>query len=91
MFLRLLFLFPFVLCASSVTIKPTLTFDEFFNYVQIPSISLSPNGRNLLVHTRRSLWDSSSYENNLWLYETETHTKILITDKLSESFKPKSE
>ncbi|CAF3517385.1 unnamed protein product [Rotaria socialis] len=86
---RLLIFFPFVLCASSIPTKPTLTLDEFFNYVQIPSINLSPNGRNLLVHTRRSLWDSNSYENNLWLYETETYTKILITDKLSESFKPK--
>ncbi|CAM2720716.1 unnamed protein product [Rotaria socialis] len=89
MFLRLLFFFPFVLWASSVPIKPILTLDEFFNYVHIPSISLSPNGRNLLIHTRRSLWDSNSYENNLWVYGTETHEKVLITDKLSESFKPK--
>ncbi|CAF3349248.1 unnamed protein product [Rotaria sp. Silwood2] len=69
--------------------KPTLTLDEFFNYVHYPSISLSPNGRHLLVHTRRPLWDLNSYDNSLWLYETQGHGKILITEKLSENFTPK--
>ncbi|CAF3446418.1 unnamed protein product [Rotaria sp. Silwood1] len=69
--------------------KPTLTFDEFFNYVHFPSVSISPNGRHLLVHTRRPLWNLNSYENNLWLYETQGNKKKLITKKLSENFKPK--
>ncbi|CAF1216889.1 unnamed protein product [Rotaria sordida] len=73
----------------SIPMKSTLTLDEFFNYVHFPSINLSPNGRYLLVHTRRPLWNSNSYENSLWLYETQRHRKILITDKLSENFKPK--
>ncbi|CAF4296501.1 unnamed protein product [Rotaria sp. Silwood2] len=74
--------------SSSTSTKPKLTLDEYFNYTNFPSFSLSPDGQQLLVHTRRLTWDSNTYENSLWLYETQGRRKKLITKKLSEAFKP---
>ena len=86
----LFFLFPLICHALSKSLtKPTITLDEFFDYTSFPSISLSPNGQYLIVHTQKASWDSSSYNNSLWLYELSTERKTLITDKLSVSMKPK--
>ena len=84
----LFFLFPLICHTLSLT-KPRLTLDEFFDYASFPSISLSPNGHYLIFHTRRASWNSSSYNNSLWLYDIQTNRKTLITDRLSEGMKPK--
>ena len=76
------------LCFSSIQAQQDFTFDEFFNSSYFPSLSLSPNGQYLLVHRRRPEWESNSYENSLWLYETQGQGKKLITAKLSEMIKP---
>ncbi|CAF0925264.1 unnamed protein product [Rotaria sp. Silwood1] len=68
--------------------KPLLSFDEFFDYTNYPSLSFSPNGEYLLIHTRRPLWNSSSFENSLWLYETQSQQRKLITRKLFGAYKP---
>ncbi len=48
--------------------KPKLTLDEFFNYVEFDAVSLSPDGRSIVMVTDRSDWDQSSYRTDLWLY-----------------------
>ncbi|CAF2732480.1 unnamed protein product [Rotaria sp. Silwood2] len=68
--------------------KPLLSFDEFFDYTNYPSLSFSPTGKYLLIQTRRPLWNSNSFENSLWLYETQSQERKLITRKLFASFKP---
>ena len=65
----------------TVETKSNLTLDSFFNYTNFDSLSLSPSGEYLLINTRRPLWDSNSFESNLWLYETLERRKKLITDK----------
>ncbi|CAF1571990.1 unnamed protein product [Rotaria magnacalcarata] len=86
--LYFLFVSNFILCLSTKA-NPILKFDEFFNYTQFPSLSLSPNGQHLLIHTQQPSWKTDSFENSLWLYDTFSHEKTLITKKLSESFKPR--
>ncbi|CAF1011941.1 unnamed protein product [Rotaria sp. Silwood1] len=50
---------------------------------------MSPNGRYLLIYSQRPAWDSNSFENSLWLYETYGRRKQLITKQLSEIMQPK--
>ncbi|CAF2956833.1 unnamed protein product [Rotaria sp. Silwood2] len=82
-----LFVLNSIVCLSTKS-KPILTFDEFFNYTHFPSLSLSPNGQYLLIHTRQPSWKTNSFENCLWLYDTSKQWKTLITKKISELFKP---
>jgi dipeptidyl aminopeptidase/acylaminoacyl peptidase len=76
-----------ILCSSTET-KPKLTLNEYFDFTNYPSLSLSPSGQHLLIQSRRPSWNSNSYENSLWLYNIETKKKQLITKVLSESLKP---
>ena len=87
----LLLLIFTALCFSSVESKPNFTFDEFFNSTYFPSVSLSPDGRYILVHNRRPAWNTSKFENSLWLYGTGPgeQEKTLITNQFSELLKPK--
>lgn len=87
--IRALLLFSSFISCTTIPTKPLITLDEFFDSVHYPSISLSPNGHYLIVHTVRAQWNSNSYNNSLWLYEVQTHKKTLITDKLSGGMQPK--
>ncbi|CAF0946943.1 unnamed protein product [Adineta steineri] len=77
-----------ILC-STVDIKPKLTLDEFLDYTYFPSISLSPTNKHLLIQTNRPSWNTSSFENALWLHDIENRTKTLITHTLNPTIKPK--
>ncbi|CAF3222042.1 unnamed protein product [Rotaria socialis] len=68
---------------------PNLTFDEFFDYTTFPLLKFSPTAQHLLIQTRCPSWNTSSYENTLWLYDIKNQTKKLITLNLSASSKPK--
>ncbi|CAF4947761.1 unnamed protein product, partial [Rotaria socialis] len=68
---------------------PNLTFDEFFDYTTFPLLKFSPTARHLLIQTRCPSWNTSSYENTLWLYDIKNQTRKLITLNLSASSKPK--
>ncbi|CAF3771208.1 unnamed protein product [Rotaria sordida] len=85
--LCLLLILKLILCSSSET-KPKLTLNEYFDFTNYPSISLSPSGKHLFIQSKRPLWNSNSYENSLWLFNIETKRKQLITNVLSESMKP---
>lgn len=78
-----------LICFSSIEAYSKLTIDEFFNVTHFHSINLSPNGRYLLVASERPAWDSNSYEQSLWLYETSGQRKQLITNQLFGSYIPK--
>jgi dipeptidyl aminopeptidase/acylaminoacyl peptidase len=51
-------------------------------------LRFSPTGRYLLIQTKRSSWNTSSYENSLWLYNIQNQTKKLITTNLHKLIKP---
>lgn len=66
-----------VLCLA-VGIKQKITLDEFFDSTDFSLLSFSPSGQYLLFQTKRPLWNISSFENNLWLYNIDTQTKTLV-------------
>ena len=88
MFLQfsLLLVLQFFACFA-VEYKPKLTFDEFFDYTTFPLLSFSPNGRYLLIQTSRPSWNTSSYENTLWLYDVQNKTKISMTNNVHTAIK----
>ncbi|CAF2056797.1 unnamed protein product [Rotaria magnacalcarata] len=75
-------------CFSTETL-PKLTIDEFLNSTQYKSLSLSPDADYLLFHSLRPVWESDRYEDALWLHQTETRQKRLITNHLYPNIKPK--
>jgi dipeptidyl aminopeptidase/acylaminoacyl peptidase len=48
--------------------KPKLGFDEFFNYVDVLAVAISPDGNSVVINTERADWDQSIYRRDLWLY-----------------------
>src|SRR4051812_38707122 len=58
--------------------KPKLTLDEFFNYVSVHSVKMSPSGDALVVGTRRADWAQERFRNDLWLVRGSS-TPILLT------------
>jgi dipeptidyl aminopeptidase/acylaminoacyl peptidase len=58
----------FVLGAVGATDKPLLTLDEFFNYVSITSVRLSPDGRMVALATECPDWQRDIFRRDLWLY-----------------------
>ena len=48
--------------------KPKLTLDDFFNWVEIQRVKLSPDGNSVLIATERADWEQQIFRNELWLY-----------------------
>ena len=48
--------------------KPALTFDEFFNSVGFDAVSISPDGRSVVIAVDRADWDQSIFRRDLYLY-----------------------
>jgi len=49
--------------------KPPLTLDEFFEWVEVRSVQISPDGGAVAIETQRPDWKSNRYRRDLWLYE----------------------
>jgi len=75
-------------CCLSFPIKPKLTLDEFLNSTMFIQLSLSPTGQYLLFQTVQPSWNTSSYEQNLWIYDVQQETRKLITTTPHKSMKP---
>ena len=66
-----MFRFSLLLCATvaaAQTTKPPLTLDEFFNWVEIRSVRVSPDGHAVAIETVRADWEGDRFRNDLWLY-----------------------
>ncbi|HEV2315436.1 MAG TPA: S9 family peptidase [Candidatus Acidoferrales bacterium] len=68
-----------VLCSLSISMptvakaqKPPLTLDEFFNAVDIRSVQISPDGKDVVIETMRPEWAANSFRDDLWLYRDES-------------------
>ncbi len=53
---------------SASTQKPRLTLDEAFDYVQVQSVAISPDGSAVAIGTRRANWPKERFDRTLWLY-----------------------
>ena len=62
------FLVIFALNLAHAADKPKLTLDDFFNYVDILSVAISPDGNAVVINTERADWGKSSFRRDLWLY-----------------------
>ena len=62
------FLVIFALNLAHAADKPKLTLDDFFNYVDILSVAISPDGNAVVINTERADWEKSSFRRDLWLY-----------------------
>ncbi len=67
-----------ILAVSSLTFaraadKPKLTLDDFFNYVDILGVAISPDGNSVVINTERADWDHSIFRHDLWLYRDDGH------------------
>jgi dipeptidyl aminopeptidase/acylaminoacyl peptidase len=51
--------------------KPQLTLDDFFNYVDVLAVAISPDGNSVVINTERADWDQSIFRRDLWLYRDE--------------------
>ena len=54
--------------AQTQSAKPSLTLDDFFNSVDIPTVRVAPDGRAVAIETTRADWDGNRFRNDLWLY-----------------------
>src|SRR6516164_8464310 len=65
--LRLLFLavaLSWSVCFLMAGEKPLLTLDEFFDYVEIADVKISPNGQAVVVETRRADWKRNRFRSD---------------------------
>ena len=58
---------------------PKLTLDEFFNYVAITGVRLSPDGQSVVIATERADWDQNEFRDDLWLYRDDGHGLTQLT------------
>ncbi len=59
--------------------KPKLTLDEFFNYVDITSVKLSPDGKAVVIATDRADWEQNIFRDDLWLYRDDENGSGALT------------
>ena len=57
--------------------KPKLTFDEFFNAVSFPDITLSPDGSSVVIVVERADWDQQIFRHDLWLYRENAQPQLM--------------
>jgi dipeptidyl aminopeptidase/acylaminoacyl peptidase len=80
-----LVVFAFIFVCDSVCAlgyaseKPKLTLDEFFNYVEILAVAVSPDGNSVVINTERADWDQSIFRRDLWLYRDDGKSLIQLT------------
>ncbi|CAF1405432.1 unnamed protein product [Rotaria magnacalcarata] len=71
-----------IICCLGET-KLKLNLDEFFDNTDIKLLSFSPTGQHLLIQSRNPSWNSSSFHNNLWLFNIKENKTKLITNNLA--------
>ena len=55
---------------ASAADKPKITLDEFFNYVDVTSVQISPDGNSVVIAADRADWDRQIFQTDLWLTVT---------------------
>jgi dipeptidyl aminopeptidase/acylaminoacyl peptidase len=66
------------------TDKPKITLDEFFNSVSFDNVSISPDGKSVLIGTTRADWNEDIFREELWLYR-ENGTLLQLTQSGEDS------
>jgi dipeptidyl aminopeptidase/acylaminoacyl peptidase len=67
------FLAVFALSLARAADKPKLSLDDFFNYVDILAVAISPHGHAVVINTERADWEQNNFRRELWLYRDDGH------------------
>ena len=59
--------------------KPKITLDDFFNFVGFDSVTISPDGKAVVIVTDRADWDQKIFRTDLWLYRENSASLIQLT------------
>jgi dipeptidyl aminopeptidase/acylaminoacyl peptidase len=70
---------------SSAQQVPLITFDEFFNFVSITAVKISPDGDSVLIGTRRADWDNNRFRRDIWIYREGRGAPVLLTNSGRDS------
>ena len=70
---------------ASAADKPRITVDEFFNYVNVTSVQISPDGNSVVIAADRADWDRQIFQTDLWLYRDDPRSLIRLTQSGHES------
>ena len=73
---------------ASAADKPKITLDEFFNYVDVTSVQISPDGNSVVIAADRADWDRQIFQTDLWLYRDDPRSLIRLTQSGHESKPP---
>lgn len=65
--------------------KPRITLDEFFNYVSYTGLQLAPDGKALVIGTRRADWSHNRFRKDIWLWREGMSAPILLTTSGSDT------
>src|SRR6201984_3896756 len=68
---------------ASAADKPRISLDEFFNYVDVTSVQISPDGNSFVIAPDAADWDRQIFETDALAKRTDSHGGSLI--RLTES------
>jgi dipeptidyl aminopeptidase/acylaminoacyl peptidase len=54
--------------AATSSDKPPISLDEFFSYVEIRGLALSPDGKTAVIGTERADWKQNRFRDDLWMW-----------------------
>jgi dipeptidyl aminopeptidase/acylaminoacyl peptidase len=58
---------------------PRISLDEYFNYVTITAVKVSPDGQSVLIGTRRADWQRERFRRDIWIYREGSGGPVLLT------------
>ncbi|MHB1795009.1 MAG: S9 family peptidase [Acidobacteriaceae bacterium] len=64
---------PLAWSASSAD-KPPMTLDEFFSFVEVHGLALSPDGNTAVIGTERADWKQSRFRDDLWMWRAKDNS-----------------
>jgi dipeptidyl aminopeptidase/acylaminoacyl peptidase len=62
--------------SAFATQLPRMTLEEAFDYVQIQSVAISPDGTSVAIGTRKADWKKEHFDRTLWLYRNGTLRRL---------------
>lgn len=82
-FLNLLGLFGVLIAATTMSPiawgatpgeKPPVSLDEFFSFVEIRGLALSPDGNTAVIGTERADWKQDRFRDDLWMWRAKDNS-----------------
>ncbi|MHB1960432.1 MAG: TolB family protein, partial [Acidobacteriaceae bacterium] len=69
---------PLAWCAASGE-KPPISLDEFFSFVEVHGLALSPDGNTAVIGTERADWKQDRFRDDLWMWRAKDNSIAPLT------------